>query len=519
MIKVQVLRFGPMGASVNVVGDSEIRGLILQREIAMFREKRDGKDVVVDEILEAYIERVREDEKLDLSLRPQDMNRISSVKAIVMDALEGSPSNIIPIGDKSSPDDIASYFHGMSKRDFKNAVGSLYKDGMLQPGAFQTTLIPEEQRVAAKVTAKSLPVKDEKGVKVKPYREAKDRVQQHTVFVGNLPMAITVPLLEKTINKKLGKGAIVETRLAVDENGRARGYAYVEFVNATVVQEALVALKGVELIGRKMRLDYADDAARIERRAAEQSQSSPSDKKPWRKAASFSPAVSEVDSNHDDDTSSRRSFQQLDFSSTTSTSTSSGSMIKKKKLSNARKYDIENLMDDDEEEEDDLDDVPSSSRVNVEKKRFDSEEVNDNDRAPKRWSMEAQRTVQQSQQRLAGMANSNKNNNNRPSRGKSPTNRGGPPQQRDSVQFESTLYVGNLPFQVTEESLKSTIESFVGQAGCIARVRLVTDKETGRPRGFAYVDVIKKQVANKIYDDMQDFELMGRKLHLDDATR
>jgi len=40
-----------------------------------------------------------EDEKLDLSLRPQDMNRISSVKAIVMDALEGSPSNIIPIGD------------------------------------------------------------------------------------------------------------------------------------------------------------------------------------------------------------------------------------------------------------------------------------------------------------------------------------------------------------------------------------------------------------------------------------
>jgi len=41
---------------------------------------------------------------------------------------------------------------------------------------------------------------------VKPYREAKERVQQHTVFVGNLPVAITVPLLEKTINKKLGKG-------------------------------------------------------------------------------------------------------------------------------------------------------------------------------------------------------------------------------------------------------------------------------------------------------------------------
>jgi len=58
--------------------------------------------------------------------------------------------------------------------------------------------------------------------------------------------------------------------------------------------------------------------------------------------------------------------------------------------------------------------------------------------------------------------------------------------------------VGNLPFQVTEEGLKKTIETFVGQAGCIARVRLATDKETGRPRGFGYVDVIKKSVADKV---------------------
>ena len=35
----------------------------------------------------------------------------------------------ISSGDKSSSDDIAAYFHGISKRDFKNAVGSLYKGG------------------------------------------------------------------------------------------------------------------------------------------------------------------------------------------------------------------------------------------------------------------------------------------------------------------------------------------------------------------------------------------------------
>ena len=134
------------------------------------------------------------------------------------------------------------------------------------------------------------------GSKTKPYRSAVDRVSAHTIFVGNCPVSTTVPLLEKTINKLLGKGydssmhrleytyihsniqytihkktvlytnlykcistiykysihtylhtymyihtyntyflsgTIVETRLAVDEAGQAKGFAFVEFVNAT----------------------------------------------------------------------------------------------------------------------------------------------------------------------------------------------------------------------------------------------------------------------------------------------
>ena len=49
-----------------------------------------------------------EDEKLDLALRPQDMSRISTVKQMVLDALEGSPSNIIPIGMRTC---IHTYIH------------------------------------------------------------------------------------------------------------------------------------------------------------------------------------------------------------------------------------------------------------------------------------------------------------------------------------------------------------------------------------------------------------------------
>ena len=87
----------------------------------MFRDRREGVEVRVGEILDAFVEKVRgnqiviffslsklnemlpyfskaEDNKINIALRPVDLSRISSVKAIVLDALEGSPSNIIPVG-------------------------------------------------------------------------------------------------------------------------------------------------------------------------------------------------------------------------------------------------------------------------------------------------------------------------------------------------------------------------------------------------------------------------------------
>ena len=48
-----------------------------------------------------------------------------------------------------------------------------------------------------------------------------------------------------------------------------------------------------------------------------------------------------------------------------------------------------------------------------------------------------------------------------------------------------------------QDNLKATIESYVG-VGAIARVRLVTDRESGRSKGFAYVDVFQRDVADKV---------------------
>ena len=45
---------------------------------------------------------------------------------------------VIPVGDKCSPAEIGSYFHGMTKTDFKQAVGMLFREGKCKPGPYET---------------------------------------------------------------------------------------------------------------------------------------------------------------------------------------------------------------------------------------------------------------------------------------------------------------------------------------------------------------------------------------------
>ena len=52
-----------------------------------------------------------------------------------------------------------------------------------------------------------------------------------------------------------------------------------------------------------------------------------------------------------------------------------------------------------------------------------------------------------------------------------------------------SIYVGNLSYQVTEEDLKRAFAEY----GTVSRVQLPTDRETGRPRGFAFVEMAQKE--------------------------
>ena len=94
------------------------------------------------------LEMMREDGKVDVSLRPIGINRIIDIRRGIMDALEGSPEGTIPVGDKSSPDDISLYFRGLSKGDFRKAVGSLFKEKRLFPEDYRLRLVTEGEEEA-----------------------------------------------------------------------------------------------------------------------------------------------------------------------------------------------------------------------------------------------------------------------------------------------------------------------------------------------------------------------------------
>jgi RNA recognition motif-containing protein len=76
------------------------------------------------------------------------------------------------------------------------------------------------------------------------------------------------------------------------------------------------------------------------------------------------------------------------------------------------------------------------------------------------------------------------------------------------------LYVGNLNFQTTEQDLRSFFEADGRQ---VKEVSIVTDRETGRPRGFAFVRMATEQDAQTAITGLDGRELDGRPLRINEA--
>lgn len=76
------------------------------------------------------------------------------------------------------------------------------------------------------------------------------------------------------------------------------------------------------------------------------------------------------------------------------------------------------------------------------------------------------------------------------------------------------LYVGNLNYATTEDSLR---EAF-GEMGNVVDVHIVTDRDTGMPRGFAFVEMGSASEAQQAVESMDGQELDGRAIRVNEAT-
>jgi RNA recognition motif-containing protein len=75
------------------------------------------------------------------------------------------------------------------------------------------------------------------------------------------------------------------------------------------------------------------------------------------------------------------------------------------------------------------------------------------------------------------------------------------------------LYVGNLPFSVTEDELRSLFEKHGG----VQSVSVISDRDTGRPRGFGFVEMEDASQAESAMRALDGTQLGGRSLRVSEA--
>lgn len=83
------------------------------------------------------------------------------------------------------------------------------------------------------------------------------------------------------------------------------------------------------------------------------------------------------------------------------------------------------------------------------------------------------------------------------------------------VKEHMDIYVGNLSYKATDEELRRLFETY----GQVASARVITDKGSGRSRGFGFVEMPDAQQAETAIQRTNGVEFMGRKLRVNESRR
>ncbi len=77
------------------------------------------------------------------------------------------------------------------------------------------------------------------------------------------------------------------------------------------------------------------------------------------------------------------------------------------------------------------------------------------------------------------------------------------------------IFVGNLAFTATEQDLRDLFTPY----GVVDRINIITDRDTGRPRGFGFVEMADDQAAQEAIRALNGKELAGRALNVNEARQ
>ena len=120
--EVDLIVSHPSDLGMNVIVNNEHLGLIFTEDIF--------KDVSIGDRLKGFVKKVREDNKLDIVLGKIGYRKIEPNADLVMEYLGDTNNGFLALNDKSNPEDIKNILQ-MSKKTFKKAIGTLYKQKLI----------------------------------------------------------------------------------------------------------------------------------------------------------------------------------------------------------------------------------------------------------------------------------------------------------------------------------------------------------------------------------------------------
>lgn len=299
------------------------------------------------------------------------------------------------------------------------------------------------------------------------------------IFVGSIPLSLTKDQLEDVLKSRLGD-RFQSCFLVHDKvSGNSRGFAYVNVNDDSNIEEALSQLRGTEVLGRALKVDLKiskklQSRASVVEREAQEPRRAP-------KKAEFS-----------------QQKTKPDFSEVNARSIFVGNLDTAWSKEEFRCVIEENLGPQFDSIQCRLAFLPTGANKGFGHVEFPSAEL-------------AQSAVNQ----LNGLhVHGRSLTVNMAGSGKS--QRSIDKASRSESKPENTVFVGNLSWEVTNDVMADMLTDVVGPNSFVS-IRVAFDKVTKKPRGFAHVEFVDLQTAERAIRELNALEVMGRALRADMA--